>query len=376
MKTFLTKNISILFFISIILFKPLYLKGTHLAGAELSYTCITNNTFNVEFSFYGDCNGSGHPLGVGIIVQSISCNVHFDDTIMVVPDSTQQIFFACQDLPTQCDDTSSLSPGIRKFKYSGVITLPMQCSDWVFSWEYCCRNCDITNLPLPACLAGSGVGMYVSASLDNLNINCNSTPYFTNPPIMFVCVGQTLIYDHGAIDADGDSLVYSLVDPLIDAITPVPFLSGYSATAPIISSPALTIDPFTGDINMTPTQLQVCVLAVLVQEFRNGLLIGHVNRDMQVYVRLTVDINLLNKNEINIFPNPNSTGIINLNQIIPGNFTIYILNVFGEIILRKETFVTAPDNNIQFNLGNIQKGIYVIMIEGSKGKHFQKLILN
>ncbi len=37
---------------------------------------------------------------------------------------------------------------------------------------------------------------------------------------------------------------------------------------------------------MTPTQVEVGVLSVLIKEYRNGVLVGSVVRDMEIYVRM------------------------------------------------------------------------------------------
>ena len=261
--------------------------ATHLAGSDISYTCLGGNKYRIDLTFYRDCRSpSLHPLGVGIEFRSASCNRYFTDTLLLVNGSGQEISYPCPGLTTACDDPSSANPGIQEYKYSGVVSFPMQCSDWVISWMYCCRNCDITTMVVPQpCVPGSNPSMYISTSLDNLNYNCNSSPYFTNKPIVFVCIGQNFTYNHGAVDPDGDSLVYSLVNPLINATDSIPYVSGYSATNVITSSPALTLNPTTGDLVMTPTQQEVGVLSVLVEEYRNGILIGHVVRDMEIYVR-------------------------------------------------------------------------------------------
>ncbi len=260
--------------------------ATHLAGSDISYTCVGGNSYRVDLTFYRDCLGSPAPLGVGIEFRSVSCNQYFTDTLLLVAGSGQEITYPCPGLSTACDDTNSVNPGIQEYHYSGIINFPAFCADWEISWTYCCRNCDITTMVITQpCVQGSNPPMHISTRLDNLNINCNSAPHFTNNPIVFVCVGQSFTYNHGAIDPDGDSLVFSLVDPLIDATTPIPYMPGYSATNPITSSPALTIDPVTGDITMNPTQQEVGVLSVLVQEYRNGVLIGQVVRDMEIYVR-------------------------------------------------------------------------------------------
>lgn len=93
-----------------------------------------------------------------------------------------------------------------------------------------------------------------------------------------------MCFNHGATDADNDSLVYSLVMPRQTATTTVNYIAPYTSTNPIASSPAFQFNQSTGDVCFTPTQLQVTVMAVLVKEYRNGVLIGEVVRDIQVTV--------------------------------------------------------------------------------------------
>jgi SprB repeat len=261
--------------------------ATHLAGSDISYTCVGGNSYRVELTFYRDCSSpSQHPNGVGIEFRSASCNMFFTDTMLLVNGSGQEISYPCPGLTTSCDDPNSTNPGIQEYKYSKVINFPMQCSDWIISWTYCCRNCDITTMVVPQpCVPGTNPPMYISTTLDNLNYTCNSSPHFTNIPIVFICVGQNFTYNHGAVDPDGDSLAYSLVNPMISPTDSIPFIAPYSATNPVSSSPAVFIDPLTGDIIINPTQQEVGVLSVLVEEFRNGVRIGYVVRDMEIYVR-------------------------------------------------------------------------------------------
>lgn len=265
---------------------PKTVKATHLAGSDITYTCLGGNNYRIDLTFYRDCLGSPAPLGVGIEFRSASCNQYFTDTLLRVTGTGGEITYPCPTVVTSCEDSNSVIPGIQQYSFSGIVTLPMQCSDWVISWTYCCRNCDITTMVQQTpCVTGSNPGMYISATLDNLNVNCDSSPRFTNLPVIFVCVGQNFTYNHGVLDPNGDSLVYSLVNPLKNATDSIPFVTGYSATNPISSSPGLTINPLTGDITMNPTQVEVGVLSVLVQEYRNGVLIGSVIRDMEIYVR-------------------------------------------------------------------------------------------
>ena len=50
------------------------------------------------------------------------------------------------------------------------------------------------------------------------------------------------------------------------------------------SDPPITINPVTGEICMSPTQIIISPMAVLVRKFRKGIEIGSVLRDMQVNV--------------------------------------------------------------------------------------------
>src|SRR6185503_15332195 len=79
-------------------------------------------------------------------------------------------------------------------------------------------------------------------------------------------------------------LVYTLITPWDSPGIPIIYLAPFSATNPLTSSPALTFNPMTGDFCMTPTNIEVTVMAVLVSEYRNGVLIGTVERDIQITV--------------------------------------------------------------------------------------------
>ncbi|MFM2207910.1 MAG: hypothetical protein RL213_1885 [Bacteroidota bacterium] len=262
------------------------LQATHLVGADISYRHITGNTYQVELTFYRDCLGSRPPAGVGIEFVSENCHRSFTDTLLRVAGTGNEITYPCPSASTVCSDPASTTPGIQEYRYSKLVTLPSRCSDWVFSWSYCCRNCDITTLQTPQpCTVGSNPGMYVSATLNNLDYDYNNSPQFTNVPITFVCIGQDFIFNHGVVDQDGDSLVYQLVAPRSSATAEIPYLPGYSATSPITSNPPLQMNSSTGDIIMTPQVPEVSVLSVMVSEYRNGILIGTVVRDMAVYVR-------------------------------------------------------------------------------------------
>jgi len=251
--------------------------ASHAMGADLTYECLGGNTYKVRFSFYRDCIGIPAPANVYISVRSASCNQNLGVTANPIPGTGQQVTYLCPTATSTCN--GGTFTGIQEWVYEGIITLPMQCTDWQFSYSLCCRNAAITTITNP----GSNT-FYIYANLNNVASTCNSSPVFSNKPVPFACLGQQLCFNHGAVDADGDSLVYSLVNPKQTATTNVSYIGPYSATTPLNSSPAIQFNTATGDICFTPQQLQVTVMAVLVQEYRNGVLIGSVVRDIQVTV--------------------------------------------------------------------------------------------
>jgi hypothetical protein len=78
--------------------------------------------------------------------------------------------------------------------------------------------------------------------------------------------------------------VYSFIAPRTNANTPLTYAPGYSVVNPLTSSPPVSINSVNGDIFMNPLQPEVAAMAVLIQEYRNGQIIGTVMRDMQLYI--------------------------------------------------------------------------------------------
>ena len=251
-------------------------KASHSMGSDLTYHCLGGNQYEITLSFYRDCVGIDADTGAYIVFQS-SCYPADSLLIYQIAGTGQEISPVCPANTTTCN--GGTFTGIQEYIYRGVITLPGPCADWQFSYNLCCRNAAITNINNPG-----GTLMYIYATLNNTITPCNNSPIFSNKPVPFVCLGQQFCYNHGAYDQDGDSLAYSLITPYNDASTPVTYLNPWSPTNPLSTSPALTFNSQTGDICMTPTALEVTVMAVLVQEFRNGVLIGSVERDIQVTV--------------------------------------------------------------------------------------------
>lgn len=251
--------------------------ATHSMGADLTYTCISGNTYKLRLTFYRDCYGVAAPVTPSINVYSASCGESLTVYLDAIPGTGQEITPICPSATSTCN--GGTFTGIEEWIYEGTVTLPAQCTDWDFSYDLCCRNQAITTLTNPL-----NENLYIHSTLNNTISPCNNSPTFTNKPVPFVCLGQQFCFNHGAYDVDGDSLAFSLMTPLSVGGAPVTYFVPYSATQPLISVPSMTFDPLTGDFCATPQQIEVTVMAVLVKEYRNGILIGQVERDMQITV--------------------------------------------------------------------------------------------
>ena len=273
---FLTMILSFLF----ILTETQQLYATHAAGSDIKFQCLGGLQYKIDVTFYRDCGGVAEPSNITVTYKSSNGGVNSTVTANKIASTGQEITMPCTGVTTTCN--GGTGTGIRQFIYSATVTLPSAQADWIFSYSICCRNCAITTISNPC--ASSSV-LYIEATLNNILAPCDNSPTFSNIPIAFVCAGQSFNYNHGVLDPDGDSLAYQLIAPKTSSTTTVSFISPASATTPVASSTPFTLNPLTGDLNFTPSQIQIGILALLIKEYRNGQLIGSIIRDMQVYTQ-------------------------------------------------------------------------------------------
>lgn len=254
------------------------LHATHLLGSDLSYECLGPGQYRVTLTLYRDCNGVSLPNSTSVSYSSAACGVN--GTIQVSSQGPPvDITPNCPSVPSACGGSGNY--GIQEWVYSGILNLPPGCGDdWILGWSSCCRNNAINTLNN----AGSQ-NMFIGANLNNtISPICNSSPTFNNSPGSIVCVNQPVVYNHGVSDLDGDSLFFSLGNCLQNPGSGVNYAGGFNATSPLTTASGVSINSSTGAITFTPTSQQVGVLCVNVREYRNGALIGNINRDMQFTV--------------------------------------------------------------------------------------------
>ncbi|MFN2424587.1 MAG: gliding motility-associated C-terminal domain-containing protein [Cryomorphaceae bacterium] len=125
----------------------------------------------------------------------------------------------------------------------------------------------------------------------------NNSVFFTNRPLQDACLNEPWVFNPGAVDTDpNDNLVFTLVES--EGADCAPFEEGVYRFPDEINQPGspfpnpanqISIDPETGTITWDSPQRQgEYNIAFRVDEFRNGVFMGSVLRDMQITV-LTCD---------------------------------------------------------------------------------------
>ena len=282
----------------IFIFFHLTILADHLKGGEITYTWQGGNDYEIQLTLYRDCFGLTAPTRPVLLTSSMSCSISaIIDTLFPTSSSPTHIIPICPGTFTSC--TGGTFYDVEKWVYTKVVTLPANCVDWQFIYSDCCRSGNISTLP-----GSLGTGAQYSAFLNNFDVPFNSSAKFVNDLVLILSIGVTQTILNGASDLDGDSLSVELVRPLDDSGAVIPYVPGYSHLEPLSSSTPISLKTQTGDLGITPTQLEVATVVFEISEYRNGILVGRTRRDVEIRT-----INSSNQS-------PRVTGINGTNQYI------------------------------------------------------------
>ena len=251
---------------AIILFSLVFLMSkssfsTHLMGGEITAKQLVDSTYEITLTVYRDT------LGI-----PISQWVQFE---LLDSSGTLITNFNTQYDTSISGGALSLYPyGVEVYIYVDTITLPGP-GTYHISYKRCCRNGAIQNLSTPL-----NESMYLTTTITHFGSASNSTPFFLVKPVIFLPLNTSWAYNPLPFDPNGDSLVWSLDTPLT-AFNQV--CAGYTLPSGTTSNP-FTINSVTGSITWTANTLGNFVASVLVEEYRNGVKIGEIRRDMQFIV--------------------------------------------------------------------------------------------
>jgi large repetitive protein len=265
-------------------------QASHAAGAELTYKWVSDSTYIFYAKFYRDCSGVSEPLSFTMCIRNTCTNFSTSITLSKMTSlpnggaNGTSVSTGCPGNQTTCNGGSVI--GFKEWWYSGTYTLPSRCTSWRFSISECCRNSAITNLSSP----GSR-DIYIDAFLNNVAVQNNSSPQFTNVPVPYVCTNQPFSYNNGTVESNGDSLVFTSIQPREGTCSSTPTLVPYTNVTynptnnPFNTGNTFSCDPNTGTMSFTATGIQSVVTSIRCDEYRNGVLIGSVMRDVQMIIR-------------------------------------------------------------------------------------------
>ena len=314
MKRFLLAKTHFLLLFIVLTFASARSYASHILGMDLYYTWVSGNTYKITAILYGDCSpasysafstlsaaapvicvyrGSTYVTSVTLAIQAPTAGV---DITPVCPSEVGH---------TQCENTSSTIPGIKKFVYSANYTLaaPVTSTCWQFAYfanngyysTSSGRSASITNI-----LSPDLTSIELVDTLDNSVYAHNSSAQFSTIPTPFFCLNDPDTYNPGCVDPDGDALDINLI-PAMDCSyssgcqfgVPVTY-TGTAWTPPTtpISGPTplqvtagtFSFNSSTGQLDFTPNVTQRSTVVYNVREFRSGSYVGSCQREMNFLV--------------------------------------------------------------------------------------------
>ncbi len=270
--------------------------ATHIVGGEMTYSHVQGDTFEIQLTVFRDClNGSpGAPFD-----DPVAIGIYDKDRILI--DSLFIPFVADDTLqPTLFDECLVIPPSVcvHRSTYRQRIKLSPRIGGYELIYQRCCRNETINNIVDPLS-TGATFNVVIK---DVALIEKNTSPKFKEWPPIYICADEPIIFDHSAIDDEGDSIVYRLCTPL-DGGRPnnprpqpqtqtvpqeltwlAPFYSLDNLLNGNLGGEPLAIDPVTGLLTGLPNTIGQFVVGICMDEYRDGILLSSVRRDFQYNV--------------------------------------------------------------------------------------------
>jgi len=246
--------------------------ATHLMGGQISTSYISSDSsgaslYTVELDLYRDTIGVNVDLNQDLDIYQL--------------DPFTGIYSLLYSMSPDFDTTTgglvnSISVyGVEVYRFVDTLSFASD-GYYKIEWTQCCRNFAIVNMSSPG-----AEYMDLSTYVNVDSADPNSSPLFLTPPVAYLPITQLWNYNPLPFDPDGDSLSWSLVDPLSSGVS----VMGYESLSDTLlySDPAgvFSLDSVTGEISWQATMVGNFVISLIIEEFRNGIKIGEMRRDMQ-----------------------------------------------------------------------------------------------
>jgi hypothetical protein len=327
--------------------------ATHLKGAELTAKPTSTNTFTYLFTLtiYEEKNGVSEKepwldMGKGVpTFLSLALEESLNERV------TKKVFTATHSFP---------AAGIYRVSFTGSNRN---------------NSVNLTN--------GINTSLYIELHLlISQSLGVNSSPAFDKAPRFFANAGETFTDDYTAVDPEGDSLVYKLVTPFKVADYVYPFQVGGD------TKNTFTIDAKNGRITWDkPVYIGNYVVTVQVEEWRQGIKLGAIYRDIQITVSGNGPVfvphhtikdptngSAAEESIFTLYPNPATQKVF---VTMPETHTQAIVEVWNNKgqFLRKQ-IVQLLDNKAEvMEVSQFPAGLYVLKISSTNRYFVRKLII-
>lgn len=250
----------------------------------------------VTLNIYRDCNQSDVQFD-----DQIEIGVHFNNTNRDLYNIARFPLLTRKNVepPGNIDcDYYKTKVCIEEGFYQGNIDVAPSAVGYLLTYVRCCRN-DQDNLPSDGGQPYLGQTYYCQIPPTSI---VNSSPVFSGVPSPYMCARDTTNILNAATDPDGDELVYKIAlpyqggSPTQSGASPTPpnnlklpidavvYRPGYSFTQPFGAGGLADVNSFNGLTSLFAPREGSYVIAIEVQEFRQGKLLSAVRLDLQILV--------------------------------------------------------------------------------------------
>jgi gliding motility-associated-like protein len=289
------------FLLLILLFMVLQVSATHNRAGEITYKHLGGLKYEAVITTYTKTSASA--------ADRPELEIRWGD-------STRDTLQRESIVPLPGDAQRNIYRGTHIYAGAGTFVISMEDPN---------RNEGVINIP-----SSVNVIFYIESVLTISNsLGHNNSVQLLNPPLDNACIDRLYIHNAGAFDPDGDSLSYRLI--VCKSLNGLP-IPGYTFPNqwPPGEDNLLWLDQETGNLFWDSPQIQgEYNIAFLIEEWRGGILMGSVERDMQITAFACSN----NPPEIEPIADTcivaDSTLLINITANDPDNNPI-ILTAFGE----------------------------------------------
>ncbi|MDF1673386.1 MAG: hypothetical protein P1U41_07755, partial [Vicingaceae bacterium] len=273
-----------------------FFKASHVVGGDFHIQWVSTATGGANYhiklrAYRDDVNGIPMPASITIGVYDAVTHAQVANQVL---NKTNPFTLVPLGDPCYTPDPNIVRIEEGIFESPVDLFLPDNSNGYYIQGQINARNSLAINVQ-------NGGTMNWFAMIPDPALGQNSSPDFGDyPNDAYFCISGPKQFSYPIMDADGDSLVYSLVQPL-DTWTAAngtfagngayPFYPGlnWAGTfniADIIGGPfPMNINATTGLITAQPAQTGFFTFAIRVEEFRNSVKIGETRRDVQ-YISL------------------------------------------------------------------------------------------